>query len=95
MSFWKRTIFIDEIFQITMIAEFRDDIRVVGSLENVKQLQTIDVWIHLVEDVYLVFEEKTLDFIRDTLHVDDFYRHNLISWIVLTPKNLTGIPLPD
>lgn len=36
-SFGEGAILIDELFEVTVIAEFRDDVRVIGSVEDVKQ----------------------------------------------------------
>ena len=86
--------FLDESFQITLIAEFSDDVAIVCSTVNVMAFKNVGM-VEFFEGINLAFEHLFLWFALNGLDINDFDGDWLLIFLVDAPVDDGAVTFAD
>ena len=86
--------FLDESFQITLIAEFSDDVAIVCSTVNVVAFKNVGM-VEFFKGINLALEHLFLRFALDGLDINDFDGDGLLIFLVDAPVDDRAVTFTD
>jgi hypothetical protein len=85
---------LEEVFEISLVAELSDDVAVVGSAEDVVALEDVGV-VQLLQRLDFALQHALLGLALDGPDVDDLHRHSLLGLVVGAAVDHRAEAAPD